>query len=71
MKEKATATETTNNLRTQVTFQKEKTKSVEILIMINVFTSDLHLFVLQMVGTYINHNRRKCLSKLMEEHCTT
>lgn len=71
MKEKAATTETTNNLGTQVTFQKEKTKSVEILIMINVLASDLHLFVLQMVGAYINHNRRKCLSELMEKHCTT
>lgn len=71
MKEKATTTETTNDLGTEVTFQNKKTKCVEILIMINVLASDLQLFVLQIVGTYINHNRRKHLGELIKKHFTT
>lgn len=71
MKEKATTTETTNNLGTQVIFQKEKTKKVQILMMRNVLASDLQLLVLQIVGAYINHNIRKHLDELTEEHCTT
>jgi len=69
MKENSTTTETTNNLGTQVLFQKEKTKNVQILIMINVLASDFQLFVLQTAGTSSNHNRRKCLGELTEKHC--
>lgn len=46
MKETATTTETTNNLGTQVIFQEPKTKSVQILIMINVLAPDLQPFAL-------------------------
>lgn len=67
MKEKTTTTETTNNLGTQVIFQKEKTESVQILILINILASDLQLFVLQVVGAYINHNRGKHLGELKKK----